>query len=221
MTPAPTPFRLTFFYGLRSPYAWLAHRLIAEHLPARWHAAIEYVPFWDPNADTLQTVRRRGGEFLYRPMSRERHLYILGDVKRISTSLGYTLRWPVDVADQDWELPHLACLAALQSGCAAELRGRLFRARWEEGTNICDRNVLAALTADLELGDISRQREQGVLTLCRCHRNGVFGLPYFVVGRERFWGVDRLPFALRQTGLPWRDVAGAWLGAAVGEGALA
>ena len=40
-------------------------------------------------------------------------------------------------------------------------------------------------------------------------------LPFFIHGREKFWGVDRLQFALRAAGLPWREVAEAWLGETV------
>jgi 2-hydroxychromene-2-carboxylate isomerase len=221
MSIRPTPRRMTFFYGLRSPYAWIAHRLITEHLPAHLQASsLEYVPFWDPQPATLETLRAAGGGFLYRAMSRERHLYILADVKRLVASLGYRLQWPVDQAGQNWELPHLACLAALQSDCEVDLRSRLFSARWEHGRNICDPSVLAALTADLGLGDPSEQGKEAVLTLRRCHRDGVFGLPYFIVGRERFWGVDRLPFALRAAGLPWPEIARRWIGETIAEGAL-
>lgn len=222
MNAPATPHRLTFFFGLRSPYAWLAHRLIAQHLPVAAQAAIEYVPFWAPQADTLQALREAGGEFLYRPMSRERHLYILGDLKRIVTRLGYPLKWPVDPPDQNWERPHLACLAARRSGCDAALRSRVFAARWEQGLDICDAGVLASLVGDLDLADPASLRDEAVQTLRRGHQKGVFGLPYFVVGRERFWGVDRLPFALREAGLPWRRLSAAWMGepvpTAVAEG---
>ena len=71
---------------------------------------------------------------------------------------------------------------------------------------IRDADVLAALTTGLDGADPATLHDKAVQTLKHCHRHGVFGLPYFVVGRERFWGVDRLPFALREAGLPWRGV---------------
>ena len=225
MNAAAKPYRLTFYFGLRSPYAWLAHRLISDQLPLSAQAEIEHIPFWDPEPATLQALRTAGGEFLFRPMSRDRHLYILGDLKRLVARLGYRLKWPVDTPGQNWELPHLACLAAQREGCDTKLRNRLFAARWKEGRNICDARVLAAESADLSLGELGVLRGDAVQTLRRCYQVGVFGLPYFAVGRERFWGVDRLPFALREAGLPWRPLSDVWMGVdattAGVEGALA
>lgn len=213
--------RMTFFFGLRSPYAWLAQRLLIEHLAADALAAIDFVPYWDPEPAIMADLAAAKGAFLYRPMPRERHFYILGDIKRLTRRLGYKLTWPIDPPQPRWDLPHLACLEARKQGLGMQMMCSLFAARWEQGLDICDRAVLARLTAELGMacpateGTISPElHQQAVRALKHAHEQNVFGLPYFVVGRERFWGVDRLPFALDEAGLPWQLLAAAWIGGA-------
>jgi 2-hydroxychromene-2-carboxylate isomerase len=209
---------LRFVFGLRSPYAWLAWRLLQRHLPPAQLARIELLPYWDPAPATLAALEEGGGRFLYRPMSRERHLYVLGDIKRLARRLDLPLAWALDPAVPDWELPHLACLAALRAGCGPEVIDALFAARWERGLDICDAAVLARLLAPYGLApadDAARAAVGGAIAALReADRLGVFGLPFFAAGRERFWGVDRLPFALAQAGLEWRVLGQAWLEAA-------
>lgn len=214
MTPA-----MTFYFGLRSPYAWIAWRFMRESLAPFELDSIELVPFWEPDPDTAEALRQAGGDFLYRAMSRQRHLYILHDIKRIVANLGYRLVWPVDRPGASWELPHLAWLAAAEAGHAQRALDLLFDARWSDGTDICDPAVLAGLLTgvglpvpqDLPSESQERLRADGVSVLHRCHRAGVFGLPYFGVGREGFWGVDRLPLAAARAGLPTAAITEAWL----------
>jgi 2-hydroxychromene-2-carboxylate isomerase len=211
---AGAPATLVFHFGLRSPYSWLAERLLQRFVaPADW-SRIEPVPYWDPRPATLEALRARKADVLYRPMSRTRHLYILGDVKAAAQRLGLAVRWPVDGAQPDWELPHRACLAAGSGAPGHGLRRAFFEARFEQGRDIwCAETVQdvqsAASTLPPDLGDAD---DPAVAALERGYRHGVFGVPFFVVGRERFWGVDRLPFALRAAGMPWRELARAWIG---------
>jgi 2-hydroxychromene-2-carboxylate isomerase len=218
------PAPMLFFYSLRSPYAWLADSLLARCLPDEVHAAIDPVPYWDPRPHTMAGLEARRASVLYRPMSRARHMYILGDVKATARRLGFPLAWPVDGPQPDWELPHRACLAAAQGPDRGRaLRRALFSARFEQGRDIWSPEVVAdvmqqagvAAPLDTAAASPPPADDAAVSALERGYRLGVFGIPFFVVGREKFWGVDRLPFALREAGLPWRDVAAAWAGEAV------
>lgn len=217
------PARLIFYFGLRSPYAWLAQRLLSRHLGADAVSQIDWVPYWEPRADTLSALRSQGGDILYRSMSRERHLYILGDLKRTASRLGCTLRWPVDGPNPQWEPAHRACLAA-RPAQAATLRTVLFAARWEHGLDITDPSVIKGLCRGLGLTEVTEALDSpatdaaALSALSQAHRHGVFGLPFFVLGRERWWGVDRLPFALQAAGLPWRALAADWAGLPQHEG---
>src|SRR5262249_45675056 len=139
---------------------------------------------------------------LYAPMSRQKHLYILQDINRIATALGYRHAWPIDV-DPWWELPHLGYLVARRLGKGAEFFHATYRARWEEGANICSPQTIDALATEvglpphavLDAPQNPEMREEGAAALSRASQDGVFGVPFFVTGRHKFWGVDRLlPF---------------------------
>jgi 2-hydroxychromene-2-carboxylate isomerase len=74
------------------------------------------------------------------------------------------------------------------------------RARWQQGLDICDPAVVASWADELGIDgaelagavDDPVTRAQGVQALLQIQREGVFGVPFFTVRHEKFWGVDRL-----------------------------
>jgi 2-hydroxychromene-2-carboxylate isomerase len=76
----------------------------------------------------------------------------------------------------------------------------VYRARWEEGRNISDRDTITAIGAEVgvpagELHDTVDDpgvRAEGLAALLSIHADGVFGVPFFTHGRDRYWGIDRL-----------------------------
>jgi 2-hydroxychromene-2-carboxylate isomerase len=188
-----------YYFSFRSPYAWIATRMIADRLTPAEHARIDFVPYWEPQPATLALLRARGCEFLYQPMSREKHLYILQDVKRITRSLGLKHIWPID-RDAVWELPIKAYLLARQLGKAAEFREVVYRARWQDGANIHCGEVLEQLGNECgiqaaEIGSAANSpaiEQEAVECLVAAWNDGVFGIPFFKIGNDKFWGVDRL-----------------------------
>ncbi|RAM48965.1 MAG: hypothetical protein C6Y22_24930 [Hapalosiphonaceae cyanobacterium JJU2] len=187
-----------FYFSFRSPYSWIGARLLEEEYNPK-RSGIEYIPFWEPDKLSLELLTTKGGKFLYTPMSREKHFYILQDIKRITSKLGYSMSWPID-SQPWWEMPHLAYLAARRQGKQHEFFWAVYQARWERGENICSvetiRNVavevglppdqIAAAPYDASI------REEGAEMLYKVYRDGVFGVPFFIVGHEKFWGIDRL-----------------------------
>lgn len=187
-----------FYFSFRSPYSWVAARLLHDEYGVG-PDEVEYIPTWEPDGATRALLEARGGKILYSTMSRQKHLYILQDIKRLTTRLGYPMKWPID-REPWWELPNLAYLAARREGKDRAFFWAAYRARWEEGEDICtvetvkrlaeasglDPAVAAAAPDDAEL------RAEGAEALFRCYRDGVFGVPFFIKGYEKFWGVDRL-----------------------------
>jgi 2-hydroxychromene-2-carboxylate isomerase len=188
---------LRFYFSFRSPYSWIGARLLRENVDHAKHA-IEYTPFWDPDDRTFAMLKAMGGEFPYTPMSRQKHLYILQDIKRLTSKLGYKLAWPVD-RDPWWELPHLGYLIARKQGKAMTYLDVVYRARWERGLDICACDNIAALAAEAGIDPAAvlaaprhaAVREEGALALLRSYRDGVFGIPFYINGFQKFWGVDR------------------------------
>lgn len=187
-----------FYFSFRSPYSWLASRLLKDKYGLD-HTRLEYIPSWEPDEITLQLLKERGGKVLYPSMSREKHLYILQDIKRMASHLGYSMTWPVDHQPW-WELPNLAYLAARQQGRGREFFWSVYRARWEEGRDICSPEIIRALAKELDFDpdtiisapENPALRQEGAEALLRCYRDGVFGVPFFILGYEKFWGVDRV-----------------------------
>lgn len=184
--------RARFYFSFRSPYSWLAAQDIDEQVPGA-HGEIAYVPFWEPDEMTLSALRARGGEFLYTPMSRAKHLYILQDIKRLAAARERDVTWPVDV-NPWWDLPHLAYLAAHRQGCGEDFMRATYRARWEQGRDICSRHTIAELAFEIGLPpavlasapEDAAIRAEGVEALFQCYRDGVFGVPFFICRREKF-----------------------------------
>jgi len=191
-----------FYFSYRSPFSWITAKWLEEHLLPEERAAIEYIPYWEPDDRTQEALRQRGAEFLYQQMSREKHLYILQDVKRLTKELGYTHVWPID--DKPWwELPNLAYFAACRHGRGEAFRKAAYHARWERGENIHTLETVRRLATELgldadELANAHEDdaiRAQAADSLTRAYNDGAFGVPFFVNGHEKFWGVDRLrPF---------------------------
>lgn len=186
------------YFSLRSPFSWMAIRQLEERIPNA-HEIIEYVPFFEPDAQSLAALVEQGGKFHYVAMSKAKHLYILNDTKRLAAKFGYDMKWPIDI-DPWWELPHLAWFQAKDLGVHKRFYDAVMAARWERGEDICEPEVLrricrdAGLDADVLVAAPSDPeiRQRGVQALMDVYHDDVFGVPYFKFGRHRFWGLDRL-----------------------------
>lgn len=197
------PPSLRFYFSFRSPYSWLAVHLLRRLASAQILDSIEYIPFWEPDSRFVQQLQACGKEFLYRPMSRAHHLYILQDVRRLAAEQGLAMRWPVDEASPRWERPHLAYLAAARLGFGEVCREAIYRARWERGENICAATTIESVADEIgverqrliEAPEDPAVRQDALEALESCVDANAFGVPYFVAGREAFWGSDRIvPF---------------------------
>ena len=193
------PATALFYFSLRSPYSWLAWRDLRDHHPAQL-ATLELAPFWEPDAEHAALLEREGESFLYAPMSRQKHLYILSDVRTLAAQRGLTIKWPVDTTAR-WEIAHHGYFIALSHGRQLEYIDAVCDSRWRLGLDICTPEVIGAIADRIGLPVESTAlaylnpdvRSLGLAALRRCVKDGVFGVPFFVSKREKFWGLDRLP----------------------------
>ncbi|WP_255310763.1 2-hydroxychromene-2-carboxylate isomerase [Streptomyces viridosporus] len=191
--------RPRWYFSFRSPYAWMAYRdLMADHRDVA--DRIDWLPFWEPDAEAGGRLEQAGISLPYVAMSKEKHLYILQDVRRLARDRGLEMVWPID-REPRWEVSHLAYLVADELGRGREFIAAVYRARWEEGQDISDPAVIAGIAERIGLDPVRLStaytdpavRERGLEALDSLHRDGVFGVPFFIDGYEKFWGVDRLP----------------------------
>ncbi|MEV1025806.1 DsbA family protein [Streptomyces sp. NPDC050264] len=187
-----------FYFSLRSPYSWLAYRTVmTEHRDLA--ERLEWVPFFEPDPLSARLMADQGGRFPYSEMSREKNRYVLQDVGRITKSLGIRVTWPVD-RDPVWEVPHLGYLVAARQGRGHDYIDAVYRARFGQGRDICDPQTIEDIGWELGIdplrlsraSDRPELRAEGIRILLDVCRDGVFGVPFFVHGYSRYWGIDRL-----------------------------
>ena len=193
------PRKPRWYFSLRSPYSWFAFRDLLERYPDVL-ADAEWIPYWEPDPAGEKALLDRDVRLPVVPMSKAKNLYILQDTKRTATARGWGMTWPVDRTPH-WEVPHLAYLAAVDEGLGRAFVEAVYRARWTQGRNISDRQVIAEIAAQVGTdpvraagaADDPRLRERGLDCLVSAYRDDAFGVPYFVSGRDRFCGAERVP----------------------------
>ncbi|MEU6862128.1 DsbA family protein [Streptomyces sp. NPDC046876] len=187
-----------FYFNLRSPYNFFALGDLERDHPELLDR-LEWRPFWEPDETSAALLDAAGGQFPYTPMTRAKQFYILRDVRRLAAERGLALTWPTDRTPW-WEPAHLTWFLAADAGLGRQWVARAGRARWLEGRDICDPATVVELAAEIGLDaseaaaatDSGPLRERGVRALLDVHRDGVFGVPYFIHGSEPYWGLDRV-----------------------------
>ncbi len=185
--------QIDYFFATISPFCYLGGARL-EAIAARHGASIRYIPLDGP-----ALFPRTGGKVLA-----ERHdsrkEYRLQELRRSSKRLGMTLNlkpafFPVNPAPSSY-----AVIAAIKAG-GGDLAGLVqafLRAVWAEGRNIAEDDVVKEILAghgfDPAIADkfMLAAAETYASNLDEAVMRGVFGVPFYVVGEERFWGQDRL-----------------------------
>lgn len=185
--------QIDYYFATISPFCYLMGDRL-EALAARQGATIRYVPLDGP-----ALFPRTGGQVLAE-RHESRKAYRLQELRRWSKRLGMRLDlrppfFPVNPAPSSY-----AVLAAIKVG-GGDLPGLVQafpRAVWAEGRDVADdgviREILAAHGFDPSIADrhMLSSAETYMRNLDEAVARGVFGLPFLVVGEERFWGQDRL-----------------------------
>ena len=185
--------QIDYFLALQSPYVYLAGRRPAE-IAAKYGVKLVYKPI-----DAIQLFPRTGGK-VRADRHPSRNEYATQDRARQARKLGL----PLDVEPlfrAANPAPAAYAVIAAQAAGGGDLAGlvvALSRAMWAEGKDISDDEVIrAALVAN---GFDPAVADRGMLMAADTYAanleeavsRGVFGVPFFIVGEERFWGQDRL-----------------------------
>jgi 2-hydroxychromene-2-carboxylate isomerase len=184
---------IDYYFAAISPFTYLAGQRL-EGIAAAHGATITYKPL-----DPMALFPRTGGQ-----VPKDRHparlAHRLQELRRWSAVLGMPLNlkpmfWPTNPAPASY-----AIIAAQKAGEGdiAGLAHAFPRAVWAEERNVAEdeviRDILAAHGFDPAIAD------KGMLMAAEAYANnleeavskGVFGVPFYVVGEEMFWGQDRL-----------------------------
>ncbi|HEY1238413.1 MAG TPA: DsbA family protein [Solirubrobacterales bacterium] len=191
--------RATFYYDFSSPYSYLA----AERISGLFAEAGVEQPEWQPISfgHILKATGRRPWSF-----EEERRAHF-AEIQRRADERGlpevvYPEGWPVD----NYSLsPTRAAIYAKQSGRVVSFSLACFRQVFAGGRDMSDTdNVLVAAAAcelhpnavlrGIETQSVKEKLQratEGALAL------GLEGIPTVAVGRELFWGDDRLEEAVQ------------------------
>ncbi|MBI1818594.1 MAG: DsbA family protein [Deltaproteobacteria bacterium] len=183
---------IKFYFSFRSPYAWLAfHRL--ERAFAGLPVTVRRIPVFPPP------------EFPNDPAALPVKLaYIVHDITRIAAAYGLRIKWP-KVGGTDWIVPHAAYVFASDCDKGDAFALAAFAARFSEGRNLGDHEVLSDVAracgldaaATLRASADATFHERVMQGLMEGFGEGIFGVPFFVYGEQKFWGNDRLEWVRR------------------------
>ncbi len=192
--------RLRYFFDVVCPFAYLASTRV-EALAAE--AGAELV--WEPVllGGLLKALGGASDPMETMPPPKARLTML--DYHRQASLLGVQLRRPPGHPRRTVDA--MCLLAAAPAEIVPPLAHALYSAYWVEGLDVADRAVLQkiagahGLDADSVWGDPVRKERLRERT-DKALREGVFGVPTFIVGEEIAWGVDRLPRVRALLGLP-------------------
>ncbi len=190
------PVHVQFLFDFGSPNAYLCHKVIPA-IAARTGAVFDYVPILLGGLFKLANNRSPGEAFAGIPNKRA---YDQLEVTRFVARHGLTAyrfnpHFPVNTL----KIMRGAC-AAQTLGCLPAYVDVVYAAMWEDGRNMDD---LPTITATLDAGGLDSRailamsQDPDVKNLLMAntqsaHDHGAFGSPSFLLGRELWFGKDRL-----------------------------
>ena len=185
--------QIDYFFAPMSPFTYLAGSRL-EQVAARHGAVVRYIPL-----DAPALFPRTGGQLLAN-RHESRNAYRLQELRRTAKKRGVKIDIPAAFFPVNPAPASYAIIAAAQAsgGDLAGLVQAFPRAVWAEGRNIADdavvKDLLAAHGFDPAVADrhMLAAAETYAANLEEAVSRGVFGVPFYVVGEERFWGQDRL-----------------------------
>ena len=188
--------QVKYYFAFQSPFAALADSRIDDVI-ARANAELIPIPIVPPPSDPPTGIAAQIAEF--------KLSYLLEDAGRWAGKLGLPWHPPAQIAvdGNDAAAGHYY---AREQGKERGYRNAVFRARWGEGRDISDRQVLGECAASAGLSRAEfvealtsrRYHDEVPKALMLCMQDKIFGVPIFVVDGKRFWGNDRLDFLLEE-----------------------
>lgn len=184
---------IDYYFAAVSPFVYLAGQRL-EEIAARHGASISYKPL-----DPAGLFARTGGQPLAQ-RHESRRAYRLQELRRQSRKHGLVLNeqplfWPVNPAPSGYAI--IAAQAAGGGDLGALTHG-LARACWAENRDIADDAVIASVMEQAGFDPAVAQRgmlaaaETYAVNLEEAVSRGVFGVPFYLVDGEGFWGQDHL-----------------------------
>jgi 2-hydroxychromene-2-carboxylate isomerase len=184
---------IDYYFAAISPFTYLAGQRL-EAIATKHGAMVVYKPL-----DPMALFPRTGGQ-----VPKDRHpsrmAYRMQELRRWAS----VLRMPLNLRPAFWPTnpaPASYAIIAAQMAGGGDLAGLVHavtRAVWAEERNVAEDDVVKALLGahgfDPAIADkgMLMAAETYAANLEEAVSRGVFGVPFYFVGDEMFWGQDRL-----------------------------
>lgn len=185
---------VTYFYSHASPWSFMGHRRLID-LCAKAGARLELRPL------SVADVFPKTGGLPLKERPPERQAYRMAELRRWPKKLGLEIVleprfFPVD----DRPSGRLAVAAAARGIDLGPLSERIMSGVWQREENIADLDTLKRMAEEVGLdGDALVEESLGDAATqglsdnaARALKGGCFGVPWYEVDGEPFWGQDRL-----------------------------
>jgi 2-hydroxychromene-2-carboxylate isomerase len=194
---ADTAETIKLYYDFKSPFTYLAMEP-AYKLEETHRIRLRFIPL------ELAIREAYGGELeqrAQRDWDKVRYLYM--DMRRFANERGMIIRGPQKIFDS--RLALMGGLFADRNGRFRPYADRVFERFFRRELNIEDIDALAAVMAEAGLDAAGFRRYadgDGPNDLraaaAEAERDGVFGVPTFIVAGELFWGNDRVDWVVKK-----------------------
>lgn len=187
---------IDYYFSVLSDWAYMGGERL-ECLARKHGARINHLPM------RLAQIYAGTGGIILQKRSRQRQDYRVVELERWRDKLGMPITLHPKFYPTDDTLAACSIVAARELGLdAGKLANLIHRAIWAEEQDVSDestlRRIAGAVTTDPdELLRVARAAS----TLDVLDRNtkeaqerGVFGSPFYIFGKEIYWGQDRLDF---------------------------
>ena len=186
---------LKLYFAYTSPYTYLAMGP-AYALEQSHRVRFRFIPYG-------VNIRRVYGDLDNPDADRRKVRYLYVDARRIAKERGLVIFPPRKIFSS--RLAFYGGLYAERHGKFREYSGRVFERFWKRELDVEDRGAIDAVIAEagLDARDFARYvdgQARADLDACfaEADRDGVFGVPTFIVGGEPFWGQDRIEWVVRK-----------------------
>lgn len=172
------------YFSFRSPYSRLGLHTLQRH-----GIDAELMPFTGPP---------EGVAFQDPVQNKAKIAYYGFDAPRMTMRMGLPIARPTPF-EVDLDAANKAFAAAAQAGKALDFAIAVSDARWGQGANVSDADVLTACAATCGLPmDLiaDAQSNEAITATLQHHRSliekdQVFGVPFAVYGDRKYWGHER------------------------------
>ncbi|MBO6837739.1 MAG: 2-hydroxychromene-2-carboxylate isomerase [Alphaproteobacteria bacterium] len=185
---------IDYFYSHVSPWTFLGHRRLID-IAARHGATIAFRPI------TVAEIFPKTGGLPLAKRPPERRAYRMVELKRWSKHLGVAINFEPKFFPAD-DRPALNLTHAAQAAGVdlADLSYAILKGVWQDERNVADWDELKTIADGLGLDgaaliDQAQTEEIQAAALAECEAAlaaGCFGVPWYSLDGEGFWGQDRL-----------------------------